>query len=637
MHRMLRFSVFAAVVTIGMPADAAVVTQCMNDRGAGGGLNLADAIRQGGVVTFDCKGAATIQMSATHQVERDVVIDGGGVITLRDGTEAMFASPKQGASIELKGLKFQGTKQQIIRQGFDTTSAVIISGSTFTDTEGPFTLQGPVTVKDSVFTNTKLGAVTTFGTLSIERSRFEGTREAPAVAVLTLAPDATTRIVDSVFTGNFAGAVSIVNQTTDRNHTLEIVRGFFSNNSSDKSALVGAGNGAVSFHCGFAARNCIAKISSTRFANNKTNDSDGGALHFLGVVDISIRNARFDNNSAQLDGGAISSEPTVRVQGGGAPNPNAATNAKLQLQHTVFKNNRARAGGAVSTVRGNIVGQAVTFVGNQATETGGAVFVREGALRLARAVFVENRADKGGSAVSLQGLIDKGGGPEPPIEGSIFANTLAVRNSAAMGGTIEIGDTFNGKDIRLINATIMDNTGAGIQIEPGRDASRPITLQNTIIASNSLGNCSVGATAQQPGAIGSRFINGGNNLLFPTNTCAADIPVAKPNLDTLYLPVLGSPAKSNGDNATCLADPVSARDVYGKRRPQGASCSIGAAEGDLEKEVADRTVGGPAWPPGTDQVLTQPNQASSAGRQPANAGNGSNTGCCCCCLFSCGR
>src|SRR5262249_14967367 len=154
------------------------------------------------------------------------------------------------------------------------------------------------------------------------------------------------------------GAVLVVNQSTDKSHVLEIVRSTFSNNSSVQSSLLSAGNGAVSFRCGFGARNCTAKISSSRFSNNRATGSGGGALHLLGDMDASVANARFESNEAD-EGGAIFSDPQARVQGGGTfSNPAALSNPKLLLQTSIFKNNRAKTGGAVRMNAGNLVGQA---------------------------------------------------------------------------------------------------------------------------------------------------------------------------------------------------------------------------------------------------------------------------------------
>jgi hypothetical protein len=163
--------------------------------------------------------------------------------------------------------------------------------------------------------------------------------------------------------------------------------------------------------------------------------------------------------------------------------------------------------------------------------------------------------------------------------------------------------------------------------------NRSIMLRNTILASNGKQNCMLFMGTRQDSPSGAptkeELIDEGNNLEFPAASCATTIPVADPFLDTLYLPVVGSPAMGKGDNQTCLIGPVSARDVYGKRRPQGLACSIGAAEGDLEKEIADRTIGGPAWPGRLDREGTRPPGADGKGPRPPTTTT--NTGTCCCC------
>jgi hypothetical protein len=187
----------------------------------------------------------------------------------------------------------------------------------------------------------------------------------------------------------------------------------------------------------------------------------------------------------------------------------------------------------------------------------------------------------------------------------------------------------------------MDNDGPGIGMTLG-SGNRRIVLRNTIVAANGKQNCMLifGArkeTADKGGIplAPIDLLDEGNNLEFPAGSCAPTIPVADPHLDTLYLPVVGSPAMGKGHNETCLASPVSALDVYGKRRPQGIACSIGAAEGDLEKEIADRTVGGPAWPGRLDRDGTRPPGVAGDGPQPPATNTG--TGTCCCCCQNCGR
>ena len=141
-----------------------------------------------------------------------------------------------------------------------------------------------------------------------------------------------------------------------------------------------------------------------------------------------------------------------------------------------------------------------------------------------------------------------------------------------------------------------------------------VTLRNTIVSGNTV-NCQ-GSPAPS---------DEGTNLQFPGTNCGASIPVARPNLDKLYLPVIGSPALGAGDNPTCVATPVSGFDVYAKPRPQGQTCSIGAAEGDLDKDVADRTVDGGRWPTGIPGGGSMTESSGTGGK-----GHPQLPECCCC-------
>jgi len=598
---------FTALAIAPAWADSKV-TLCASDRQPGAGTNLATAIQAGGLITFDCKGPATLQMSASHSIERSVVIDGGGQITLREGNESMFAARRQGGALELKGLKFQDTKHRIVDHSLEVSIPITITTSTFTNSDAPFAHPrngaGPLVIRDSVFTNNAGVVVNAGDALTIERSKFERTK---GMAVFNFGPNSTTKIVDSVFSGNSSGGLMVgTGFADDQSLTLEIVRSTFLNNGGDEKNPRGDGKfsgaviGAVLFRCNTSAKSCTLKVSSSKFSGNRA--EDGGAVHVSGVALVSLKNVRFESNVAKGLGGAVFFDAES------APNP------KLELQHAVFTSNRATFGGAVSVKRSGLVGAAITFSKNEAKQTGGAIGV-DGDVQITQGVFVDNVAVSG-SAAAVNAR-------------SVFANTLMARNRATLNGAL-LGGTFVGADARFVNSTIMDNLGGGIVhvTPPGSVGPRPIVLRNTIVAANSGANCQSGAAAQPPG-VGSSFVSDGNNLEFPTNTCSPTISVAEPNLDPLFIPVLGSPAKGNGDLATCLGELVSARDVYGKRRPQGISCSIGAAEGELDKQVVDRILA----KGGVDNNESKTGKGGGVGQRPPEA----NQCCCCCAMGSCGR
>ena len=561
-------------------ADA-VVTQCTNDRGGSG--DLASAIQVGGLITFQCPAGSTIQMSGGHSINTNVTIDGGNNVTLTGGAQAFFLAQNDGLILELDNLTFRNTTQPIVRQLGATT--VIVAGSTFLNCIAPLsTPSAELLIKRSIFTNNTGTVVSALSHLTIQFSQFRGTK---GIAVFSGGADTTTRISDSQFIQNSAGGVMVgLGNSTAYNTTFELARSDFTQNGGDKTNPNGNIFGGVLYICNDQAKNCSLKIVNATFTGNRWDN--GAALSVSGAALVTISGSKFEKNIANNEGGAIVFEPR-NVQ-----------NAKIQIDYSVFRGNTAREGGAIFISLVHFQGRAVTFSKNASTENGGAISARNSQILLGRAVFVDNTSGGRGGAIAMQGG-----------NSNVVANTLFVRTKTAGGGA------FVGADTRFINVTFADNTGSAILMDSSQSppwGSKPIALKNVILTNNSGGNCQfVGG--------GTRALvkDEGHNIEFQTISCADRAKVANPYLDALYLPVAGSPAMANGDNPTCMADPVGARDVYGKRRPQVVVCSIGAAEGDLEKEVADQTGGAGTWP----------NNGPANPPVPPTSSPPANTCCCC--------
>jgi hypothetical protein len=177
----------------------------------------------------------------------------------------------------------------------------------------------------------------------------------------------------------------------------------------------------------------------------------------------------------------------------------------------------------------------------------------------------------GGAVVSLQG----GAGF------LTFGNSLLVKNTAARGAA------FAGTGTTFINTTIADNEGAAIfgiaassELPPIGDpvAPQPIQFNNTIVSGGSSSACGPPDTAAP-------YINLGHNLQYPSASCGASIPVGGPQLGPYYIPLPLSPAANAGNDAVCAAAPIAGRDFWGKTRPKGNHCTIGAAEADIQNIV----------------------------------------------------
>ncbi|MCA9905657.1 MAG: hypothetical protein KC547_17500, partial [Anaerolineae bacterium] len=72
---------------------------------------------------------------------------------------------------------------------------------------------------------------------------------------------------------------------------------------------------------------------------------------------------------------------------------------------------------------------------------------------------------------------------------------------------------------------------------------------------------------------------------FPDTSCGASIIVAYPWLDGRYAPYDWSPARFGGDDDVCASPPISGIDLFGERRAQAGSCSIGAVEQSVDRIV----------------------------------------------------
>jgi predicted outer membrane repeat protein len=290
------------------------------------------------------------------------------------------------------------------------------------------------------------------------------------------------------------------------------------------------------------------------FANNSSPIYGGAILFDFGVKQITLRADKFLNNSAGPGGGAVFWRPP------------ANTDRTLSVLYSTFTGNRARDGGAIdiddsvdSTGRTIIEVWVTSFSGNIASNTGGAINAVSSALAVARGIFTDNKATGNGGAVFVSNA---------PQLRSIFANTLFIRNSAAMGSA------FYGDGADFINSTVDSNLGLAI----ANYAPRPplyIKFVNSIVSNNPQGGCG-------PAGL---FDDSGHNLQFPSSDCGASISAADPHLDSMYIPLPGSPPAGKGDLNVCMSPPVSGRDVYGMGRPSAGVCTIGAAEGDIEARI----------------------------------------------------
>ncbi|HLI99229.1 MAG TPA: hypothetical protein VKT76_05905 [Bradyrhizobium sp.] len=513
-------------------AQAEIVDRCGSDVDTGG-TNLTQALAAGGDISFRCGGPATVKITKSHSVTGAVSIDGGGTVTLDGGgTSSFLIAANASASVRLQNVTVKAMHYASGASVVRGAASLIIKNGTIRDSEFPLDATG-VIVENGQFEN-NTGIVIKAKSALVTNGTFKGNKASP---IQSDGGEAT--ITDSTFEGN--GETIIENCPR-----FTITRTRFAGNTTLVNPLLP----------GAALRtDCPGQILNGTFEQNSSN-TDGGAIAIgAKAKGVQILGSSFTGNVAKRLGGAVAVDNSM--------------GASLTLVHTIFKQNQARAGGAVfigppdlssPPNPSRVVANAVTFVSNAASERGGALATENVRIGVFRGFFLKNSAPSGGAVWS----------DPTSASTSLFANALFVLNTA--------GDaTFAGRAARFANATILGTKGAGLKwLAPTGPVhgDQPIAIANTVVENNSGGNCIVDAA---------HLATEGANLQFPGDSCGPGATVAPALLDTFYAPLIGGAARAKGVDALCANAEVKSVDAYGEARPKANHCSIGAVEGDLAK------------------------------------------------------
>jgi predicted outer membrane repeat protein len=223
---------------------------------------------------------------------------------------------------------------------------------------------------------------------------------------------------------------------------------------------------------------------------------------------------------------------------------NGCLTASLTVKHSLFQNNAGDGGGSAISVQGGLASITdSTFSGNSGS-LGGAIELYGNStfkviVSIDRSTFTGNSSTFGGGAIAIESLNP---GSNVTITNDTFTANTAT-GSTAHGAALYIASA----PVTIRNCTIAGNTATATGGAVYFDSVNPVTwIANTIVASNSGGNCSLA-----PGAL----ISGGNNLQFGDTTCTG-MTVANPLLgplannggltQTMALGA-GSPAIDHGD------------------------------------------------------------------------------------------
>jgi len=366
---------------------------------------LANALAKGGVIRFNCGGAATITLTSEKHLRTDVgtTLDGQGKITLdgRGATRLLYYSSPN----------FQATKTTVTLQN------LTLQNGTATGTAIP-----PAPPPCSSGTNIDGGGGAIYlrdGILHVWNTTFknnEGATLGPDVAggaIYTVGSLGTT-IVGSTFQSNRASNGGAVGALWG---DLSIYNSQFSSNEA-------TGNGANS-----VSPSC--KVKGGQIGNG----GNGGAVVMDGAeaFAVTICGSTFTKNAggAKAFGGAIFRTPDGAMQ-------------KTTIDRSTLTGNTAPSGGALYFHNSKLILTASTISGNTATTSGGGLFADGSSLAFTNDTFADNIAEHGlGGAIVLFG------------NGGSLQNLTFTGNQSS-GGSGYFAAAIGGNTALTINNTLFE-------------------------------------------------------------------------------------------------------------------------------------------------------------------------------------
>ncbi len=254
---------------------------------------LDAALTGGGLVTFNCGGPATIDISAgtgTKMIAADTTVDGAGLLTISGGNSVEVFNVRGGVHFTVENLTMAnglGSASRVGRLGggIFNGGALSVINSTFTgNSDGLSNVDGAsATITDSTFVG-NTGGITNGGAMAITNSTFIRNRRAAGAGILNFA---TLSVANSTFTGNSADNAggAILNFSG----TLTITNSTFVGNST------GIGSGAID------------NGDTLTLTNSTVSGNSGGGAGISNLGYLTITNTIVTNN---LDGNCFDSGVT---------------------------------------------------------------------------------------------------------------------------------------------------------------------------------------------------------------------------------------------------------------------------------------------------------------------------------------
>lgn len=213
----------------------------------------------------------------------------------------------------------------------------------------------------------------------------------------------------------------------------------------------------------FINKKVTVKLNNITFINGKSDDY-GGAVYTETAEFVYVKNCIFENNTALIDGGAISISSKFN------PYLSLFYYGYLEVDNCSFINNHADySGGAIATYYVNCDVKNSEFVSNYAGDFAGALSFVKGVFTVSSSKFENNYADYDG------GVIRQDRYSKLDIKDSIFINNTAKEWGGAIYNWLG--------NLTVKNSTISNNT-AGIR-GGGIFTAGPLTATYSQITNNS--------------------------------------------------------------------------------------------------------------------------------------------------------
>lgn len=297
----------------------------------------------------------------------------------------------------------------------------------------------------------------------------------------------------------------------------------------------------------------------------------GGAIYNHDNATAIVENASFTGNEAEFHGGALWN----------------GVDAELTVNNSTLEMNQAGWDGGAGWNHGDLLGENLILVNNQALGEGGAIYSwTDTYTQFTNSWVTGNTATVGGGIYNNNGMMhfyesgitdntatgDVGGGiynNGPSPAGGLLLKNVTISNNTALGGVGGAGIYNTGNfDFRFI--TVSGNNPEGLRIDTGSE----IKIRSSILADNPGGDCA----GTPPDSLDYNLDSDGSCSLSGTH----DLSAADPLLEALGFhgstapshPLgPGSPAIDSGTPDLCIAN-----DQNYTARPQGLGCDRGAFE-----------------------------------------------------------